>query len=69
MRQGCEQVFIGIGRGNKAEDVLRASRVQSPSFLRPSGRGGHGPDTKALLCSGSVCRYTPWAGRRITIFL
>lgn len=69
MRQSCEQVFIGIGRGSRAEDVLRASGVQPPSFLRPSGRGGHGLDTKALLCSGSVCRYTPWAGRRITIFL
>lgn len=59
MRQGCEQVFIGIGGGNRAEDMLRASGVQPPSFLRPSGREGHGPEAEALLCSGSVCRYTP----------
>lgn len=28
MRQGCEQFFIEIGRGNRAKNVLRANRVQ-----------------------------------------
>lgn len=30
MRQGCEQFFIEIGRGNRAKNVLRAKRVQPP---------------------------------------
>lgn len=60
MRQGCEQLFIEIGRGNRAEDVLRASRVQPPSCF-PWAKGATG-QTPEPSCVWGVCRHASWAG-------
>lgn len=56
MRQGCEQLFIEIGRGNRAEDVLRASRVQPPScFTWAKGATGLTPEPSCVWGGVQAC--------------
>lgn len=60
MTQGCEQFFIEIGRGNRAKDVLRASRMQPPSCF-PLAKAATGQTPKPS-CVWGMYRHAPWAG-------
>lgn len=62
MRQGCEQFFIEIGRGNRAKNVLRANRVQPP-FWVPLTEVATGQTPGPPVFGGGVCRHALWVGR------